>query len=85
MGEGAAQYFQKRARAERDAAAIASSPAVQRIHLELAERYAAEADQCRRDAERYLGQPERQFLLRAACSFDELSADNAQNASTLGR
>ncbi len=77
MGEKAADYFLRRERAERSAAASASSPVARGIHLEMAERYAAEAEQCRREARRYEGRPEQQFLLRVASSFDELAAKGA--------
>ena len=73
MGEQSAQYFLRRERAERAAASSASSPKVRGIHLEMAERYAAEAEQCRCDARRYEGRPEQQLLLNAASSFDELA------------
>ena len=74
MGEQSAQYFLRRERAERAAAAVAQSPNVRGIHLEMAERYAAEAELCRREARRYEGRPEQRILLNAASSFEELSA-----------
>ena len=73
MGEQSAQYFLRRERVERAAAAAATSPAVRGIHLDMAERYAAEAEQCRRDARRYEGRPEQRLLLNAASSYDELA------------
>ena len=82
MGEKSAEYFAKRERAERAAAASASSPNVREIHLEMAERYAEEAEQCRREARRYEGKPEQQFLLKVASSFDELSSHGAPTQSS---
>ena len=79
MGEQSAQYFVRRERAERAAAESASSPAVRNIHLELAERYAEEAEHCRRDSRRFEGRPEQQFLLKIASSFDELAATHTRN------
>jgi hypothetical protein len=73
MGEQSAAYFLRRERAERSAAATAASAAVRSVHLEMAERYAAEAEQCRRDARGYQGRPEQQFLLHVARSFDGLA------------
>ncbi len=74
MSEQSAEYFVRRERAERSAAASASSPVVRDIHLKMAERYAIEAEQCRRDARRYDGKPEQQFLLQAASAYEELAA-----------
>jgi hypothetical protein len=73
MGEQSAEYFRKREREERAAAASASSPIVRGIHVELAERYAQEAEQCRRQAQGYQARPEQQFLLQVASSFHELA------------
>jgi hypothetical protein len=74
MGNQSEQYFLRRERAERSAAASASSPIVRGVHIELAERYAEEAEQCRRQAQRYQGRPEQHFLLHVASSFDQLAA-----------
>ena len=41
MDEGSVEYFSLRERAERAAAAVATSIEARRIHLELATRYAA--------------------------------------------
>lgn len=82
MGEQSAQYFLRRERAERAAAASASSPAARGIHLEMAERYAAEAEQCRREARRYEGKPEHQFVLKVASSIEELAARDSAPQST---
>lgn len=83
MGEQSEQYFLRRERAERASAEFASSPTVRDIHLEMAQRYAAEAEQCRRDARRYDGKPEQRFLLHVASSFDELSARRTSPESDL--
>lgn len=77
MSEQSAEYFLRRERAERAAAASASSPVVRGVHLEMAKRYAVEAEQSRRDAGRYEGRPEQRFLLQVARSFDALSAQGA--------
>lgn len=40
--------------------------------------FIAEAETCRRQAAHYEGQPEAQFLLRVARSFEELAARQAR-------
>ena len=81
MGEQSAEYFLRRERAERAAADSATSSVVRDVHLQLAERYAAEAEQCRQEASRHEGQPEQQFLLQVARSFDELASKQSAPAS----
>ncbi len=74
MGKQSAEYFARRECAEHAAAASASSPEVREMHLEMAGRYAAEAELCRREARLYEGRPEQRILLNVASSFEELSA-----------
>ena len=80
MGEKSAEYFLKRECAERAAAAAASSPVVRDVHLEMAERYAAEAEHCRRQLRHSEAQPGQPMFSQLGSSFGQTAATGSAAA-----
>ena len=81
MGEKSAEYFLRRECAERAAAAAASSPVVRDVHLEMAERYAAEAEHCRRQLRRSEAQPGQPMFSQLGSSFGQTAATGSAPTS----